>query len=139
MILRREDRRVLPGLILDDAEVQHLQIVVLGSEPRDEQIRRLDVTVHQPVLVRFSERPARLAQEHDDPLGGLRSEPGDDLLQVETLEQLHDVVEAAAVVHAEIVELHGVRRAQAGRHLRFALEAPHQLLVARRPAARRGE
>ena len=80
--------------------------------------------------MRFSERPARLAQEHRDPFGGLWSEPGDDLMQVETLEQLHDVVEAAAVVHPEIVELHGVRRAQAGGHLRFALEAPHELFLA---------
>ena len=127
--LTREDRRVLPWLILDDPEVQHLQIVVLGSEPRDEQVGGLDITVHEPVLMRFGERPARLAQEHRDPLGGLRSEPGDDLVQVETLEQLHDVVEAAAVVHAEIVELHGVRRAQAGGHLRFALEAPHELFL----------
>ena len=61
---RVSDRRFLPWLILDDPEVQHLQVVVLGSEPRDEQVRRFDVTVHEPVLVRFSERSARLAQEH---------------------------------------------------------------------------
>ena len=61
------------------------------------------------------------------------------LLQVEPVEQLHDVVEAAGVVHAEVVELHGVRRAQAGGDLRFALETPHELLVRRALAARRDE
>ena len=61
------------------------------------------------------------------------------LVQVESLEQLHDVVEAAAVVHAEIVQLHGVRRAQPGSHLRFALEAPHELLARCARAGRRGE
>ena len=44
-------------------------------------------------------------------------------------EKLHDVVEAAAVVHAEIVQLHGVRRPQPGSHLRFALETPYELLA----------
>ena len=64
----RQHRRVLARLILDDPEVQHLQVVVLGSEPRDEQVRRLDVAMHEPVLVRLGERPARLAQEHRSPV-----------------------------------------------------------------------
>ena len=32
--------------------------------------------------MRLSERPARLAQEHDDTLGGLRAELGHDAVQI---------------------------------------------------------
>ena len=68
-----------------------------------------------------------------DPLGRLRAEARDDAVQVESVEQLHDVVEAAAVVHAEVVQLHRVRRPQTGSHLRFALETPHELLSCATP------
>ena len=120
-----------PGLILDDAEIQHLQVVVLEPEARDEEVGGLDVAVHEPVLVRFGERPARLAQQHDHALGRLRPEARDDALEIEPVEQLHHVIEAAAVVDAEVVELHGVRRPQAGGHLRLALEAADELLARR--------
>ena len=123
------------GPIFDDAEIQHLQIVVLVSETGDEEVGRLDVAMHKAVFVRLGERTARLAQEHDDPLGGLRSEALHHAVQVQAFEQLHDVVEVAAVGHAEIVELHRMRRAQAGGDLRLALESPHELLTCRaRPA-----
>ena len=100
-------------------------------EPCHEEIRGLDVPVHEAVFVRFGERSARLAQEHDHALGRLRPEAVHDVLQIETLQQLHDVVEAAAVVDAEVVELHRMRRAQTGGDLRFALEAAHQLFARR--------
>ena len=103
-------------------------MVVFGAQPRHEQVCRLDVAMHEPTLMRLSERPARLAQEHDDTLGGLRAEPGDDAVQIESVEKLHDVVEAAAVIHAEVVQLHGVRRPQTRSHVRFTLETPDELL-----------
>jgi hypothetical protein len=79
--------------------------------------------------VRLGERPTRLAQEHDDALGRLRPETRADLLQIESIEKLHHVVKAAGVVHAEIVQLHGVRRPQPRSDLRFTLETPHQLVA----------
>src|SRR6185436_4321644 len=63
--------------------------------------------------------------------GGLRSEAVHDALEVETLQQLHHVVEAAALIHAEVVELHGMRRAQTRRHLCLALESTDELLARR--------
>ena len=122
-------RPYLVGLILHDPEVEHFQVVVLGAQPADEEIRGLDVAVHEAVLVRLGKRPARLAEEHDHPLRRLRSEAVDDVLQVEPLQQLHDVVEGAGVVDAEVVELHGMRRPQPRRHLRFALETADQLFA----------
>ena len=104
--LTRQHRRFLPRLVLDNPEIQHLHVVVLGTEPGHEEVRGLDVPMHQPVVVRLGERSARLAQEHDHALGRLRAEVRHDALQVEAVEQLHDVVEAAAVVDAKIVELH---------------------------------
>ena len=77
--------------------------------------------------MRLGKRTARLAEEHDHAFRRLRSEAAHDVLQVETLQQLHDVVEGAGVVDAEVVELHGMRRPQPGRDLRFALETADQL------------
>ena len=77
--LGREHRGFLLRPILDDPEIQHLQVVAFEPEPRDEEVRGLDVAVHEPVLVRFGERPAGLAEEHDHPLRRLRSEARHDL------------------------------------------------------------
>ena len=59
--------------------------------------------------MRLGERAARLAQQHDHPLGDLRPETIHENLEIEALEQLHDVVEAAGFIHAKVVQLHGVR------------------------------
>ena len=70
---------------------------VLGAETGDEQVSGLDVAVHESVLMCFGERAARLAQQHDHPLGDLRPEAIHENLEIEALEQLHDVVEAAGL------------------------------------------
>ena len=55
--------------------------------------------------------------------------PLDERIEVEAVEQLHHVKETAVARDAEVPELHGVRRAQLRRDLRFALEAPHRQLA----------
>ena len=55
-------------------------------------------------------------------------------LEVQAVEQLHHEVERLVVGHAEVVELHGVRRAQAGRGLGLAPEARDRQLRGRRIA-----
>ena len=81
------------------------------------------------VVVRFGQRPACLAQEHDDSFRWLRAKARHDLFEVEAMEQLHHVVEATGVVDTEVVELHGMRRSQGRCHLRLALEPSDELLV----------
>ena len=60
--------------------------------------------------------------------GGMRPEAPEQRVGVEAVEQLHDVVERAVGGDAEIEELHRVGRAEAGDHLRLALEPPDRLL-----------
>src|SRR5438093_12474385 len=94
------------GLIFHDPEVEHLQEIVLGSQPGDEEVGRLDVTMHESVLMRLGERSTRLPQKHDHAIRDLRSEALHDLMEGETLQQLHDVFESTGVIYAIVVELH---------------------------------
>src|SRR5687768_11519560 len=87
--------------------------------------------MHESSLVSLGERPARLTQEHDYALGWLGTETSDDVVQIESIQELHHVVEATGLVDAEIVELHGMRRPQSRGHLCFALEPSNQLLARR--------
>src|SRR5437899_1560685 len=60
----------------------------------------------------------------DGPLGRDGSGAANELVRVESIEQLHHVIEHTIVGHAEVEEIDGMRRAEAGDDLRFALEAP---------------
>jgi hypothetical protein len=81
------------------------------SETGHKQVGRFDVTVYEAMFVRLGERATYLAQEHGDALGRLRSETLHHAVQVQTLQQFHDVIEVSGVVHPEIVKLHRMRRA----------------------------
>jgi hypothetical protein len=70
---------------------------------------------------------AGLDQDIDGPLGRQRAELGDERLEVEAFEQLHDVIERAVFRRAEVIDVHGVRRAQGGGRLRLPLEAFDEL------------
>ena len=59
---------------------------------------------------------------------GTGTEAPHERVGVESVEQLHHVVERAVVGDAEIEELHGVRRAEAGDDLRLALEPSSRVL-----------
>ena len=58
-------------------------------------------------------------------------------LEVETVEQLHHVVQPAVFGDTEVVELHRVRRRERGGGARLALEAHHEKLGITRRSSRR--
>ena len=60
--------------------------------------------------------------------GGSGPEAPEQRVGIEAVEQLHDVVEGAVGGDPEIEQLHRVGRAEAGDHLRFALEPADRFL-----------
>ena len=94
----------------------------------------LDVAVHEPSNVRLLERGAHLTQNVHDSRGRHRTVLANQRVEVQSVEQFHDEVERLVVGHAEIVELHRVRRPQVGRRLRLAPEAGDRQLRGRRVA-----
>ena len=128
-------REVCPparGHVLHEAEVHDLYEVRLAPVSAEKDVPWLDVAVHEARAVRFGERAARLPENEHDALRHEHPMELDELVERIAVEELHDVVEGAVVRAAEVVELDRVRRAQAGRRLRLALEARHEL--ARDPA-----
>ena len=109
----------------DQPEVEHLDEIVGGPGPADDQVRRLDVAVHQAVAVGVLQRRAGLAQQVHDPLRRERPVLPDQRFEVEPVQQLHHVVQPAVLRDTEIVELHGVRGGERGGRARFPLEAAH--------------
>ena len=93
--------------------------------------------MHQTVPVRVLKRRAHLAQEVDDPLRRQRPVLPDQGIEVETVEQLHHVVEPAVLGDAEVVELHRVRGREGSGGARLTLEAHDQKLGIARHRARR--
>ena len=63
-----------------------------------------------------SESEWHICREHiEDPFGRYRAEAPDESVGVETVEQLHHVIERAVVGDAEVEQRHGVRRSEAAR------------------------
>jgi hypothetical protein len=87
------------------------------------EIGRLDIAMHQAGGMGFGQRMAGLPEEMDDPPGRLGTEPPDEGFEVDAVQQLHDEIELAVGRDPEVVELYGMRRAEAGGGLRFAAEA----------------
>jgi hypothetical protein len=56
--------------------------------------------------------------------GRHRPEAADHRVGIESVEQLHHVIERAVVGHAEVEQRDGMRRSQLGDQLRFAFEPP---------------
>ena len=119
---------------LDDSEIQHLHEVELLAVAAEEDVRGLDVAVHQAAGFRLGQGMAHLAQQEDGPLGRCGPEAAEKLVGVEAVEQLHDVVEGAVGGDAEVEQLHRVGRAEPGDHLRLALEAAKRLARDAAPA-----
>ena len=99
---------------------------MLGTQPAREQIRGLHVTMHKAQAVRFRQRETRLLQQVDRPFRRERAVTLHHPLQIHPAQPFHHVIEASRLGHAEIVQLHGVRRLQFGRGVRFPLEALSQ-------------
>src|SRR6478672_10184999 len=62
----------------------------------------------------------------DDSLGRLGPVLSDQGIEIETVEQLHHVVQPAVLRGAEVVELHGVRRLERSGGAGFPLEAAEE-------------
>ena len=107
---------------LHDAEVEQLDDVDLVGGAADEQVRRLDVAVEQPRVVGLGERRAGLDQQLDHAGGGLRAVARDQRLEVESVEQLHHVVEHAELGDAVVVDRDGVARPHRRQGLGLAAE-----------------
>ena len=110
---------------LDQAEVEHLDEVVVEPHAADVDVGRLDVPVHEPARMRVGERVAHLPEQEDGPVRRHGSELAHERLQVAPGQQLHHVVERPIVGQPEVEDLDGVRRAERGRGPGLALEAAH--------------
>ena len=109
---------------LRDAEVEHLRL----PAARDEDVRRLDVAVHDALGVRGIERVGDLDRDVERAIEGQR--PARDLfLERAAVEQLHHHV-LLAVVLADVVQRADVRMVQRRGDARLATE-PVERLAAR--------
>ena len=113
----------LAGRQLGEAEVENLHAV----RRRDEQIVRLDVAVHDPLVVRRGERQRNLAAVVDGFLN--REVLGVQLVaQRHAFEKLGDEVRRA-VVHADVVDRQHARVIECGCRPRFLFEPAQTLAV----------
>ena len=111
------------GAQLGDAEIEHFQ----RPAPRDEEIGRLDVAVHDTLRVCGVEGIGHLHAQFQHLVG--RQRPlRDALLQRLAIEQFHHH-ELLALMIADVVERADVRVVQARDHPCFAQEALHDLAI----------
>ena len=103
-------RRILIVRRLYEPEVEHFHVVHRHAHPARDQVRRLDVAVHEPAIVRFSERQANLLEEMDGAGCAQRTEAADEFTQVQSVQQFHDVVKRAIFRSAEVVQFDRVGR-----------------------------
>src|SRR5262249_22753851 len=108
---------------LDEPEIEDLHEVPVEAVAADVDVRGLDVPVDEAALVGLGERVTGLPEDVDGALRRERAEFAPQRLAVEALEELHHVIEGAVLGRAVVVDVHGMRRAQAGRGARFPLEA----------------
>ena len=62
---------------LRDPEVENLHEVVVLAIPAQEDVRRLDVAMHEPARFGLGQRMAHLPKDMDDAFGGYRAEAPD--------------------------------------------------------------
>jgi hypothetical protein len=95
--------------MLHEAEVQHLDEVVIEPAAAGENIRGLHVAVHEPARVRIRQGMASLPQQMDSALGRHLAEALDQGTEIETVQKLHDVVERPILGDAEVVDFDRMR------------------------------
>ena len=116
---------------LGDAEVQQLGHLLL-PRPLDEDVLRLDVPVHHPLLMGCLQARAHPGKQGQGPLHRQRALSLQELLQVLALEVLHHHEREALVGVVEVHHRHDVGMAQPGDDGRLLVEAP--VLLAPRAA-----
>src|SRR6185436_6377855 len=98
-------------------EIKHFHEVVILSVPTQENVGWLDVAMDETAGFSLREGMTHLTQHVDGSLRRDRSRATHELVDVESVEQLHHVVERAVGGDAEIEELHCVRRSEPCRDL----------------------
>jgi hypothetical protein len=107
---------------LHEPEVDDLGDVRPPAALGEQDVRRLDVAVDEPDAVRLAERLADLAQDVDDAAGMHRTVAADELLEVDSVQELHRVVEEPVRRAPVVVDRDRVRRRQLRGHLDLPLE-----------------
>jgi len=94
--------------VLGQPEVHHLDEIELESQMAEMDVCGLYVPVEKASLMGFGQRTAGLLQDVRHPARGLGAEAPDQVLQSNTIQQLHDQVHLSLAGDAEVVELHRV-------------------------------
>src|SRR5262245_17812029 len=89
----------------------------------EEDIGRLDVAVHKSARLGLGERVTHLPEDVDDAFGWYRAETTDQRVGIDSVEQLHRVIEGPVHRGPEVEQRHGVGRSKPRDHLRFTLES----------------
>ena len=104
--------RVRAGDALHETEVDDLGDVEPAAALAQQDVGGLHVAVDEARAVGFAQRLAHLAQHVDDTARRHGPVAPDQLLEVDTVEVLHGVVEEAVWRPAVVVDRDGVRRSQ---------------------------
>ena len=101
---------------------------MLFAEDRlNEDVRGLDISMDQPLLVGVGHRGRHLRHQRHAPLGGQRSTRiGDDLLQRPPLDALHDDRQRFTFGH-EVVDRDDVRVPELRLYYGLGIESPRHL------------
>ena len=97
---------------LHESEIQYLDEVAVFAIAAEKNIRRFDVAMNEPACLRFRKRVTDLSKQIDGAIGRHGPEAPHECIGVESVEELHRVVEGAILRHTEIEELHGVWRSE---------------------------
>ena len=115
------------GRCLRDSEVEHLQQRPAVGPSRDEEVRRLDVSVHDPKRVRFGQGLAGLQHEVDnDADEQLRS---GDVREIGALQVFEHHVRRTRLEGADVDDARDVFALESNGRLRLPQEALHDLLI----------
>lgn len=106
-----------------EAEVEQLDDVGHAAAAREAHVRGLHVAVHDPEAVHLHERSADLPEDVDHARGGERPVLRHERVEVEPVHVLHDEVRRAVARLAAVEHGDRVRRLQAARDARLALES----------------
>ena len=114
----------------DESEVEDFDDVVLATQLCNEEVRGLDVSMHESVSVCFAERVTGLLNEMRDAFFRERSVSFDKLLQVDARQELHHVIERAIFGVPVIVDVDGIPMSKLCRRADFAFKSLENARVA---------
>jgi hypothetical protein len=115
---------------LRDAEVEHLdEVVVLPVSPQEEDVRWLEVAVHDTERVRGAQRRSRRLGDANGGVEGHRTHVREAGLEIDAVEILHDEVRQPLARGVEVEDLDDVGVPQRRHDLGLAAESRDGLLA----------